>query len=292
MNVYEIVTSRIIKQLEAGIIPWKKPWESGNKMAFNRISRKPYSALNSMLLSHPGEYATFKQWESIGGHVRKGETSDIVVYWKWVPVKNTEKKEDEEVPMKPVLRYYNVFHISQVDGVEPLAEEEIELEPLEEAEKVKDTYLSREPSLTLRIEHSDKAFYSPHQDCIVVPRLDQYMDAAEYYGTMFHEMVHSTGHKSRLDRLETGVAAAFGGTEYSKEELVAESGSAMILGRTGIETSDTIRNNAGYIQSWLALLKNDSKFIVSAARKAEKAVEYIYNGKTEKENKNVETRKE
>lgn len=111
-------------------------------------------------------------------------------------------------------------------------------------------------------------------------------------GTMFHEMVHSTGHKSRLDRLETGVAAAFGGTEYSKEELVAESGSAMILGRTGIETSDTIRNNAGYIQSWLALLKNDSKFIVSAARKAEKAVEYIYNGKTEKENKNVETRKE
>ena len=93
MNVYEIVTSRIIKQLEAGIIPWKKPWESGNKMAFNRISRKPYSALNSMLLSHPGEYATFKQWESIGGHVRKGETSDIVVYWNWVPVKNTEKKE-------------------------------------------------------------------------------------------------------------------------------------------------------------------------------------------------------
>ena len=76
MNVYEIVTSRIIKQLEAGIIPWKKPWGSGNKMAFNRISRKPYSALNSMLLSHPGEYATFKQWESIGGHVRKGETSD------------------------------------------------------------------------------------------------------------------------------------------------------------------------------------------------------------------------
>lgn len=108
---------------------------------------------------------------------------------------------------------------------------------------------------------------------------------------MFHEMVHSTGHKTRLDRLESGAAAAFGGTEYSKEELVAEIGSAMILGRTGIETSDTIRNNAGYIQHWLSVLKNDSKFIVSAASKAEKAVEYIYNGN--KENvESVETRKE
>ena len=90
--------------------------------------------------------------------------------------------------------------------------------------------------MRLVIEHSDKAYYSPSRDCIVVPKLDQFMDPAEYYSTMFHEMIHSTGHKMRLNRLESGAEAAFGGTEYSKEELTAEIGSAMILGKTGIET--------------------------------------------------------
>lgn len=111
MNVYEIVTDKIIKLLEAGVIPWKKPW-SGGESAFNRISKKPYSVLNCMLLSHSGEYATYKQWQSLGGQVRKGAESEMVVYWNWVPVKNAEQKEDKEVLMKPVLRYYNVFHIS------------------------------------------------------------------------------------------------------------------------------------------------------------------------------------
>ena len=291
MNVYEIVTDKIIKLLEAGVIPWKKPW-SGGESAFNRISKKPYSVLNCMLLSHSGEYATYKQWQSLGGQVRKGEESEVVVYWNWVPVKNAEQKEDEEVLMKPVLRYYNVFHISQVDGVEPLPveAEKNKLEPIDEAERIKDTYLSRESALRLVIEHSDKAYYSPSRDCIVVPKLDQFMDPAEYYSTMFHEMIHSTGHKMRLNRLESGAEAAFGGTEYSKEELVAEIGSAMSLGKAGIETSSTIKNSAGYIQSWLRVLRNDSRFIVSAASKAERAVEYIYTGK--REAKEVENRKE
>ena len=248
MNVYEIVTSRIIKQLEAGVIPWKKPW-SGGESAFNRISKKPYSVLNCMLLSHSGEYATYKQWQSLGGQVRKGAESEMVVYWNWVPVKNAEQKEDKEVLMKPVLRYYNVFHISQVDGVEPLPveAEKNKLEPIDEAERIKDTYLSRESALRLVVEHSDKAYYSPSRDRIVVPKLDQFMDPAEYYSTM-------------------------------------------ILGKTGIETSSTIKNSAGYIQSWLRVLRNDSRFIVSAASKAERAVEYIYTGK--REAKEVENRKE
>ena len=104
---------------------------------------------------------------------------------------------------------------------------------------------------------------------------EQYKAINEYYSTTFHELTHSTGHKNRLNRLQTGAVAAFGGEEYSKEELVAEIGSASLMNMLGIETTKTFRNSAAYIQSWLKVLKNDNKFIVSAASKAEKAVNYI-----------------
>ncbi|MCD7817944.1 MAG: antirestriction protein, partial [Lachnospiraceae bacterium] len=122
---------------------------------------------------------------------------------------------------------------------------------------------------------SNQAFYSPMQDKVVVPMKSQFQNIEEYYSTTFHELTHSTGHASRLDRFTDGRAAAFGSETYSKEELVAEIGSANILNRLGIETEKSFKNSAAYIQSWLRVLKNDNKFIVSAASKAEKAVEYI-----------------
>ena len=122
---------------------------------------------------------------------------------------------------------------------------------------------------------SNKAFYSPASDKVVVPLKEQYQNINEYYSTTFHELTHSTGHKTRLDRLENGVVAAFGSETYSKEELVAEMGSANILNILGIETQQTFKNSAAYIQNWLQVLKNDNKFIVSAASKAEKAVNFI-----------------
>lgn len=122
---------------------------------------------------------------------------------------------------------------------------------------------------------SNRAYYRPSDDSVVVPLKEQYNLINEYYSTTFHELTHSTGHKNRLDRLETGAVASFGSETYSKEELVAEIGSATLMNVTGIETPKTFKNSTAYIQNWLQVLKNDNKFIVSASSKAEKAVNYI-----------------
>lgn len=276
-NVYEMVTERIIAELEKGVIPWEKPWTGVRSGAYNRVSKRPYSLLNQMLLKHTGEYATYKQWQDLGGQVKKGEKSEIVVFWKIFEAEETNKDTGEKETKKiPLLRYYNVFHISQVEGVEPLKPEQLndEVEPIEEADKIITDYITRE-HIEFTECRSNEAYYSPSSDRVVVPMKEQYKVINEYYSTTFHELTHSTGHKSRLNRLETGAVAAFGGTEYSKEELVAEIGSASLMNLLGIETVKTFRNSAAYIQSWLQVLRNDNKFIVSASSKAEKAVNYI-----------------
>ena len=273
-----MVTDRIISQLERGIIPWEKPWTGIRSGAYNRISKKSYSLINQMMLKHDGEYATFKQWESLGGHVRKGEKSEIVVFWK---IQSIEEHEDgtKEVKQIPLLRYYNVFHISQVDGVEPLPKDILnDIEPIEKAEDVLHDYWTRE---NIEVEHkaSNRAYYSPSRDLICLPLFEQFKVANEYYSTAFHESVHSTMKESRCNRAEDrkGKLVAFGSDDYSKEELVAEIGSATLLNIIGIETTKSFRNSAAYIQNWLSVLKNDVKFIVSASSKAEKAVKYILN---------------
>ena len=276
-SVYEMVTERIISQLQNGIIPWQKPWTGIRSGAYNRISKKPYSLLNQMLLSHEGEYATFKQWQDLGGHVRKGEKAEIVVFWKIQPVEEEKEDGTKEVKQIPLLRYYNVFHISQVDGVEPLKEEELhDIEPIEKAEQVLNDYWTRE-NITVEHEAGDKAYYSPTFDLIHLPLFEQFTNANEYYSTAFHESVHSTMKEKRCNRAEDrkGKLVAFGSSEYSKEELCAEIGSASLMNIMGIETHNSFRNSTAYIQNWLSVLRNDVKFIVSASSKAEKAVDYI-----------------
>lgn len=276
MNTYEMVTERIIEQLEKGVIPWQKPWTGTKDGAFNRISMKPYSLLNQMLLQHSGEYATFKQWSELGGHIRKGEKSEIVVFWKLQPYEDENADGEKIIKQIPLLRYYNVFHISQVDGVKP--KEKLELqkhEPIEEAEKVKIEYMER-AHLQIYEKLTGKAFYTPTFDYIQVPCKEQYQNVEEFYSTLFHEIVHSTGHKNRLDRLESGANTHFGTEIYSKEELVAEIGSVSIMNLLGIETEKTFRNSAAYVQNWLRVLRNDNKFIISASSQAEKAVKYIF----------------
>ena len=276
-SVYEMVTERIISKLQNGIIPWEKPWSGIQSGAYNRISKKPYSLLNQILLNHEGEYATFKQWTDIGGHVRKGAKSEIVVFWKIQPVEETLEDGTKEVKQIPLLRYFNVFHISQVDGVEPLSKDELnDIEPIEKAESILHDYWNREG---IEIEHiaSDNAYYSPSRDLIHLPLMEQFKDANEYYSTAFHESVHSTMKETRCNRAEDrkGKLVAFGSNEYSKEELVAEIGSANLMNILGIESDKSFRNSTAYIQNWLSVLRNDVKFIVSASSKAEKAVDYI-----------------
>lgn len=278
-SVYEMVTERIINQLEKGIIPWRKPWTGIKGGAYNRISKKSYSLLNQMLLKYEGEYATYNQWESLGGHVRKGEKSEIVVFWKIQPIEETKEDGTKETKRVPILRYFNVFHISQVDGVEPLTKDDLKsIEPIEKAENVLHDYWSREG---IEVKHigGDEAYYSPSRDLIRLPLFDQFTDANEYYSTAFHESIHSTMKESRCNRAEDrkGKLVAFGSEDYSKEELIAEIGSASLMNIIGIETSKTFQNSSAYIQGWLSKLRNDVKFIVSASSKAEKAVNYILN---------------
>lgn len=277
-SVYEMVTDRIIDQLEHGVIPWRKPWTGVSSGAYNRITKRPYSLLNQILLKHQNEYATFKQWSSLGGKIKKGSKSEIVVFWKIQPIEEVKEDGTKEIKNIPFLRYYQVFHISCVEGVEPLKREELtELEPIENAEQIINDYVGRE-GLSFTATMTDEAYYSPIRDAVVVPCKKQYIDINEYYSTVFHELTHSTGHKTRLDRLDSGLKiASFGSEDYSKEELTAEIGSASILNLLGIETPKTFKNSAAYIQNWLSVLKNDNRFIVSASSKAEKAVKYILN---------------
>lgn len=279
-NVYQMVTDRIIAELEKGRIPWEKPWTGVRTGAYNRITKKPYSLLNQLILGKAGEWASFKQWQDLGGHVRKGEKASFVTFWKITAV--DEEQEDGTMITKqiPLLRYYNVFHISQVEGVDPLPEEELntEIEPIEEAEKIKNAYKEREHIPINEVVTNDAGYY-PLFDQINVPCREQYQIANEFYSTLFHEMIHSTGHRTRLNRLTSNECLRFGSDTYSKEELTAEFGSAMLMNILGIETNKTFRNSTAYIQSWLKVLKNEPRWIVSASSRAEKAVEYILNGK-------------
>jgi len=260
--------------MEQGIIPWQKPWISNSK-AISHATGKPYSLLNQLMLGRPGEYLTFKQCQQAGGKVKRGEKASIVVFWRFIEQEDEETGEKKEVPF---LRYYNVFHIDQCEGVSAKYTTEATFpdgaDTLAAAQEIIYDYLGRE-GVKLAHEEGDRAFYRPSTDEVVLPIRKQFMSTAEYFSTAFHELIHSTGHKSRLDRLEK---TAFFGTEaYSKEELIAEIGAAALVNHSGLETSHSLRNSAAYIQNWLQVLKDDKRFIVSAAGKAEKAVNLILN---------------
>lgn len=172
-SVYEMVTERIISQLEEGKIPWLKPWSGVRAGVYNRITKKPYSLLNQLLLQHEGEYATFAQWKKLGGKIRKGEKSEIITFWKVLPIEETKADGTKEEKLIPFLKYYNVFHISQVEGVEPLTVNlNDEIEPIEEADKILTDYIARE-GIKLESMVSNKAYYSPTFDTIHLPLLEQ-----------------------------------------------------------------------------------------------------------------------
>lgn len=272
MDIYAEITNRIVSEMESGIIPWQKPWvASGGCVSY--ATGKPYSFLNQMLLGRPGEYATYKQIQQAGGYVKKGQKASMVVFWKWIEQEDEETGEKKEIPF---LRYYNVFHIDQCEGLKAKHFPELPqtANADQKAESIICDYL-KTSGVKLNHEQGDRAFYRPSDDSITLPLLAQFRETAEYYSTAFHEMIHSTGHMSRLNRLEK---TAFFGTEaYSKEELVAEIGASALVHIAGLETSASFRNNAAYIQNWLKVLRNDRKVIVSASGRADKAVSYILN---------------
>lgn len=287
-----MVTDRIVAQLEQGLVPWHKPWtgvglEDGG--AVNYVSRKPYSMLNQMLLGREGEYLTFKQIKERGGSIKKGAKAGVVVFFTTTTyTKREEVKEDGSTEtvnvvkehLMPVLKYYNVFHIDDCEGIESKIKVEESTGPkisaIESAEKVLNGYIEREKDLQFRNNiPTDRAYYSPTLDLISVPMLTQYEIAEEYYSTTFHEAVHSTMPESRCNRKSEQKLAAFGSEDYSREELVAEIGSAMLCNNVGIDCEKAFKNSVAYIQGWLKKLKDDNRMIVWAASRAEKAARYI-----------------
>lgn len=275
-DIFAAVTDRIIDELEKGTVPWKKPWVGTGNSCISYSTGRQYSLLNCILLGmQAGEFITFQQALQAGGHVKKGEKSRIVVFWK--PMEK-ENPDTGEIETHFILRYYNVFHLSQCEGIQPrwrasmITEPGKDLKPDERAEKVIRGYVDRS-GVKLTIQKGDKAYYQPASDQVVVPLMSQYGEQAEYYSTLLHELTHSTGHVSRLNRLKD--VAAFGSHDYSREELVAELGSAFLMNHVGLETTSSFSNSAAYIQGWLSALKNDKRLVVSAAGAAEKAVKYI-----------------
>ena len=267
-TVYEIITDKFIESLEKGRIPWEKPWVGQKPM--NYKSKTEYHGINVMILSMQGYssryWMTFKQVTSLGGKVKKGSKGTPVCYW------NFFKKEDQDGNEKtiPFLKYFTVFNKDQIEGIEFIEEEEgtLDFSPIETCESIVNHYQDKP-----EIKHGnvDIACYSSSSDTITLTNKENFKSEEEYYSTLFHEMVHSTGHKSRLNR---NLVNGFGSDLYSKEELIAEIGNAFLCSEAGI-LKNTIDNSTAYIQSWISKLKNDPKLIVSASGKATKAVDYI-----------------
>jgi antirestriction protein ArdC len=274
-SVYDLITDRIIKQLESGVAPWRKPWSA--KLPVNLISQKPYRGLNVLTLASQGYpsrfWLTFNQASKLGGRIRKGEHSSPVIYWNLGEEREYTTREGETRVSKPfLLRYSNVFNLSQTDGIGLPAsalQETRTNNPIEDCERIVAEMPNR-PAL----EQSDKAWYAPARDVVGMPSIGLFRYSEDYYSTFFHELTHATGHKSRVGREGFESVQSFGSESYSKEELVAEMGAAMLCGITGIENR-TLENSAAYLKTWIERLKSDSRLIVTAASAAQKASDYV-----------------
>lgn len=276
-KIYEIVTERIITEMEKGNLPWKRPWVMAGEGAISHVTGKPYSMLNQWLLSQQGEYLTFNQARTEGGRVIKGSKAEMIVFFKLYKVTDTGKDGKQIDKTIPLLRYYNVFHISRCEGIKPKVVPEVLpkiFDPIEEAERVACEYSSRE-SIPIIHAQQNRAYYTPLLDQVTLPIKNQFSNSAEYYSTLYHELAHSSGHQTRLNRFNSGCIWQESKDDYSKEELVAEITAATILATIGIESESSFSNNLAYIQSWISALRNDKSLIISAASKAEKAVALI-----------------
>ncbi len=277
-DVYAIINVKIIEQLEKGTVPWRKPWAEAG-LPKNLISGKYYRGINMMLLAMEGYehnlFITFKQLQGIGGKVRKGEKAHMVVFWSVLEPQQSEtasSEEGKEPRKKTILRYYYVFNIAQCENVPekylPSVRETTDIPTCESIVKG----MPQCPP----IKHKEqRAYYNFKEDFVNMPKKRSFKNDESYYSTLFHELVHSTGHESRINRQTLTEMSEFGGEIYSLEELVAEIGTCYLLSHVGI--SSQFQQSAAYIQDWLKKLRNDKRFIFTAAKASQKAVDFILN---------------
>ena len=265
VTVYEIITSQIIAQLEKGVAPWRKPWIGG--LPKNLVSRKVYRGINLFLLSMAGcEYfVTRKQAEELGGTICC--QGFPVVFWKLL---ERENKKSGEIETIPFMRYYRVYPVNGVEGLALPSTGGEENSPIERAEAI----IREMPNRPVIKYGDNKARYLPFRDEVRVPAWQNFPDSADFYHTIFHELAHSTGHLSRLNREGITGNCKFGSDEYSEEELLAEMTASFLSGVAGIEQK-IITNSAAYLQGWLKKMKADPKLIIQVSSRAQKAADYI-----------------
>lgn len=275
---YEAVTRRIIEQLEQGTAPWRQPWGVNGLLPQNAVSKRPYRGLNVLILGTSGyddpRWLTFKQANQLGGHIRKGEHSELISFWDF---SRTVEDEDENGNVTerrvPLLKLYNVFNAQQTEGIDfpAIPGRGQGFDPIETAEQI-----IRGMPTAPRIVHDaePRAFYSVARDYVHLPDRAAFDSAHSYYSTAFHELGHSTGHPDRLGRFDlTQPLAPFGSEDYSREELVAEFTAAFLCAESGIANQE--QQNAAYIASWFRVLRNDPAMAVVGAGKAQAAADFI-----------------
>lgn len=275
-DIFEMITNVIIKRLEEGIVPWRQPWKASEPPC-NYITRRPYRGINQLLLNtlpYPTkEFLTFNQVKDLGGMIQKGEKAHLVILWLWIE----EKDEADEAKSikRPQLRYYYVFNIAQCVDIPsrttPLATPQ-PFDSLERCEAIVEV-MQNAPKI---VHNDNEAYYHPEADFINMPRKELFESLETYYGTLFHELIHSTGHTDRLNRKELMHQSKFGDELYAIEELTAEIGACYLSSHASIGVGE-FDNNLAYIKHWLTRLRSDKKLIVYASSHAQKAVDYILN---------------
>jgi len=276
-DLYADVTSRILTELEAGAAPWIKPWSAtpGRNVPCNAVTNRPYSGCNVVLLwmaasagYRTPRYLTFKQALELGGHVRRGEHGQTVFFVKRLQVAD-KSGEEGDTKIVPMMKAYTVFNVDQCEGLPDrvMTLGEIKRRNPDERDATIDEFLAASGA-EIREGHGE-AYYRPGDDFISMPTFAAFKSAATFYGVAFHELGHWTGHKSRLDR---DLRGRFGQRAYAAEELVAELCAAFLCAEFSI---DGALRHAGYIASWIALLKADSRAFFTAASKAQAAADYL-----------------
>jgi antirestriction protein ArdC len=275
-DVYQDVTDRIIAELAAGTAPWVKPWATtGSHTPHNAHTGRQYNGVNVLLLWMAAAskgytsqaWLTFKQAQELGGHVKKGEHGEHVVFWKFLDKTEKDAATGEESKVTiPMARLYTVFNVEQCEGLKLPARETVELTEHERHAAAEALIAA---SCARVIHGGERACYIPSRDEVHMPELGTFIDASGYYATMLHELTHWTGHSSRCGR---DLSGRFGGESYAAEELIAELGAAFLCGELGIQGE---LRHAGYIQSWLRVLKQDKRAVFTAASMATKAATYL-----------------
>ncbi|AWO77454.1 ArdC family protein [Serratia marcescens] len=302
-DLYQQVTDKIIAAIETGTLPWRNPWRTDKGrgastaiMPQNGTTGYHYSGVNVLLLwmaadergFHSNRWLTYKQAEAVGGHVRAGETATLAVVFKpWdKQVEDADGRQlfDEEgKPLKtriPMLKPLYLFNVAQCDnlpetviGVMPATETD-EGNALVDA-KTQAQVNTLVEACGVRVEqvYQDRAFYSPLRDQIVLPQAQQFRTEADYWSTLLHELVHSTGHAKRLNREGiTSSSRRFGDPVYAFEELVAELGSAFMCAQLGV--FGDIQHDS-YLEHWLRVLREDKRALFRAAKQAREASEFL-----------------